>query len=74
MPRREYERLLKSNGEKKATFAGYETHAWKGKKYKVPTYQLYGKAAERLDMEVREAMAEYKAGKTKKIHSLADLG
>lgn len=73
VPRREYERLLKNNGEKNPTFLGYETHTWKGRKYKVPAYQLYGKAAERLDMEVREAMAEYKAGKTRKIRSLADL-
>ncbi len=73
VPRREYERLLKGNGEKKPVFVGYETHLWKGKKYKVPAYQLYGKAAERLDMEVREALVEYKAGKTKKIKSLADL-
>lgn len=73
VPRREYERLLKSDGEKSPTFLGYETKLWKGKKYKVPAYQLHGKAAERLDMRVREGMAEYKAGKTKKIHSLADL-
>jgi len=70
VPRREYERLLKSNGEKKQTFIGYETHTWKGKKYKVPTYQLYGKAAERLDMRVREGMHEYRAGKTIKASSI----
>lgn len=64
VPRREYERLLKSDGEKKATFMGYETEVWNGKKYKVPAYQLHGKAAERLDMRVREGMREYRAGKT----------
>lgn len=73
VPRREYERLLKNEGEKSATFLGYETAVWKGKKYKVPAYQLHGKAAERLDMRVREGMREYRAGKTKKIRSLADL-
>lgn len=73
VPRREYERLLKSNGEKKATPSEYETVPWRGKKYKVPVYQLHGKAAERLDREVREAKAEYKAGKTKQLRSLADL-
>lgn len=64
VPRREYERLLKSSEEKRATFMGYETEMWKGRKYKAPTYQLHGKAAERLDMRVREGMREYRAGKT----------
>ncbi|MEK7099163.1 MAG: hypothetical protein AAB916_01450 [Patescibacteria group bacterium] len=72
VPRREYERLLKSNGEKKPAFVGYETHLWKGKKYKVPAYQLYGKAAERLDEEVREAMAEYRAGETISGRSMSE--
>ena len=72
VPRREYEWLLKSNGEKKPAFVGYETHLWKGKKYKVPAYQLYGKAAARLDEEVREAMAEYKAGKTINASSITE--
>jgi|GEM_PF-1159623 len=64
VPRREYERLLKNGGEKSPTFLGYETKLWKGKKYKVPAYQLHGKAAERLDMRVREGMREYRAGET----------
>lgn len=72
LPRREYERL-KERDRLGPTFSGYEIHTAKGKKYKVPVYQLHGKAAEELDQEVREAMAEYKAGKTKKIKSLADL-
>lgn len=73
VPRREYDRLTKGRSRSLPTFTGYETHTWKGKKYRVPVYQLHGKTAERLDREVREAMAEYKAGKTKKIKSLADL-
>ncbi len=63
LPRREYERL-KERDRLGPTFSGYETHTSKGKKYQVPVYQLHGKAAERLDERVREAMAEYKAGKT----------
>ena len=39
----------------------------------VPTYYLSGKAARDLDKLVDEGLKEYKAGKTKKIHSLADL-
>ena len=73
LPRREYERLVQKHKQPKATFLGYEEALWKGKKYKVPAYQLHGKAAERLDQEVKDALAEYKAGKTKKIRSLADL-
>ncbi len=64
VPRREYERFLKNGAEKSPTFIGYETKLWKGKKYKVPAYQLHGKAAERLDMRVREGMREYRAGET----------
>ena len=73
LPRREYERLIQKQREPKATFLGYEEMKWQGKKHKVRAYQLHGKAAERSDQEVREAMAEYKAGKTRKIKSLADL-
>ncbi len=39
----------------------------------VPTIYLKGKAALALDKEYDEAMAEYKAGKTTRINSLADL-
>lgn len=70
VPRREYERLMKSGGEKNPMFLGYETAVWKGKKYKVPAYQLHGKAAERLDMRVREGMREYRAGKTIRASSI----
>lgn len=73
VPKREYDRLTKGRSRSLPTFIGYESVVWKGKKHRVPAYQLHGKAAERLDQEVREAMAEYKAGKTKKIKSLADL-
>lgn len=73
VPKREYDRLTKGQSRSLPTFIGYESMVWKGKKHSVPTYQLHGKAAERLDQEVREAMAEYKAGKTRKIKSLADL-
>ena len=73
LPRREYERLVQKQKQPKATFLGYEEAAWQGKKHKVPSYQLYGKAAEQLDSEVREGLAEYRAGETKKIKSLADL-
>jgi len=64
IPKREYEALKKAHLSGTSTFTGYETHTWKGKKHKVPVYQLRGKATERLDMRVREAMREYQAGKT----------
>ena len=73
LPRREYERLVQKQKQPKATFLGHEEVMWQGKKHKVPSYQLHGKAAERLDQEVKDALAEYKAGKTRKIKSLADL-
>ncbi|GEM_PF-6556200 len=38
-----------------------------------PTFQLKGKAALRADKMVKDAMNEYKAGKTRTIKSLADL-
>jgi hypothetical protein len=38
-----------------------------------PVVQLKGKAAKALDKLVEEGMREYKAGKTTRIHSLADL-
>ncbi len=38
-----------------------------------PTYYLTGKAAERLDKLVKEGMEEYRAHKTKRLRSLADL-
>jgi len=43
-------------------------------KYKIPSYRLQGKAVSRLDKIVIKAEQEHRAGKTKKIHSLADLG
>ena len=39
----------------------------------VPTYYLTGKAAKALDREVEEALRENRAGKTRRIKSLADL-
>lgn len=72
IPKREYEMLKKAHMSGAPTFAGYETHAWKGKKYKVPVYQLHGKAAERLDMRVREGMREYRAGKTIRASSIGE--
>jgi len=39
----------------------------------VPTYYLKGKEAEELDKLVEEGLKEYRAGKCKKIKSLADL-
>ncbi|MEK7576762.1 MAG: hypothetical protein AAB482_03655 [Patescibacteria group bacterium] len=39
----------------------------------VPTYYLSGKEAEKLDKLYEDGMREYKAGKTRKIKSLADL-
>ena len=39
----------------------------------VPTYYLTGKEAEKVDKLVEEGLREYRAGKTKKIRSLADL-
>ena len=73
VPRKEYERLAKGRERVPPTFIGYENRVWKGKKYAIPTYQLYGKAAVGLDKEVKQALREYKQGKTKKIKSLADL-
>ena len=39
----------------------------------VPTYYLKGKEAKKLDKLVEEGLREYRAGKTRKIKSLADL-
>ena len=39
----------------------------------IPTFYLKGKAAKRLDRRVNQALRDYRSGKTKKIHSLADL-
>jgi len=39
----------------------------------VPIYYLNGKAAEKIDRLVIEGLKEHRAGKTKKIQSLADL-
>ena len=39
----------------------------------VPTYYLKGKAAERLDKLVEVGLRDYRAGKTRKLRSLADL-
>lgn len=39
----------------------------------VPTFYLSRKEAEKLDKLAEEGMREYKAGKTRKIKSLADL-
>lgn len=39
----------------------------------VPTYYLTGKAAKDLDTLVEEGLREYRAGKTRRIKSLADL-
>lgn len=39
----------------------------------VPTYYLIGKKALALDRLVEEGLAEHRAGKTRKIKSLADL-
>ena len=39
-----------------------------------PVYHLTGRSAEKLDKLVIRGMKEYRAGKTRKIHSLADLG
>ena len=41
---------------------------------RVPTYYLTGKAAKDLDKLAEEGLNKYKAGKTRKIKSLADLG
>ncbi len=49
------------------------------KKYKkleeraVPNYYLTGKKAEELDNLVEEGLKEHKAGRTRRIKSLADL-
>ena len=39
----------------------------------VPIYYLKGKEAEELDELVKEGLKDYKAGRTKRIKSLADL-
>jgi len=39
----------------------------------VPDYYLTGKAARNLDKLVKEGLRDYKAGKCRKIKSLADL-
>ena len=39
----------------------------------IPTYYLTGKAATDLDKLVKEGLREHAEGKTRTIHSLADL-
>lgn len=39
----------------------------------LPTYYLTGKAAEKLDREVGQALREHREGKTRRINSLRDL-
>ena len=39
----------------------------------VPTYHLTGREAKKLDKLVEEGLRDYRAGRTKKIRSLADL-
>ncbi len=39
----------------------------------VPTYRLTGREAKKLDELVEEGLRDYRAGRTKKIRSLADL-
>ena len=39
----------------------------------VPTYYLTGKKAEELDKLVEDSLREYRAGKTRRLKSLADL-
>ena len=39
----------------------------------IPTYYLEGKEAKKADKLIEEGLKEYRAGKCKKIKSLADL-
>ena len=39
----------------------------------VPTVYLSGKSAKKLDQRVERSMREYRAGKTRRIKSIADL-
>lgn len=39
----------------------------------VPTYYLTGREAKRIDRLVEEGLRDYRAGKTRKLRSLADL-
>lgn len=41
--------------------------------FRLPHYQLTGRAAQKLDRRVDQALKEYRTGKTKKINSLTDL-
>ena len=66
--KKEYERMkeqvrVTARFRPGVTFRGYETVSWRGRKHKVPAYQLHGKAAERLDKEVGLGLKEYRAGK-----------
>ena len=38
----------------------------------IPTHYLTGRAAEKLDREVEQAMRDYRAGKTTKVDSLSE--
>ena len=40
----------------------------------LPVLELKGKKAESLDRRVKNALRDYRQGKTRKIDSLADLG
>ena len=39
----------------------------------IPTYYLTGKAATNLDKLIKDGLREYAEGKTRTLHSLADL-
>jgi len=72
LPRGEFEEMQKRL-RTAPIFKGHEIINYKKNRYKVPVYQLIGKAALRLDRRVKTALMEFKAGRAKRFKSLAEL-
>ncbi len=72
LPRGEFEKM-QERLRAAPIFREYKTVNYKKKQYKVPVYQLIGKAALRLDRRVKVALREFKAGGARPLKSLVEL-
>jgi len=72
LPRGEFEEMQKRL-RTTPIFREYKIVNYKKKQYKVPVYQLVGKAALHLDRRVKTALREFRAGRTRPLKSLAEL-
>lgn len=72
LPRGEFEKM-QERLRTAPMFKGYEIINYKKKQYKIPAYQLIGKAALRLDRRVKAALGEFESGRAKPLKSLAEL-